>query len=313
MARYRKVVTKTIDEWLAIRKPRIGGSEISAVLGINPFESKYELYMRKTGEMGAKEENLAMRLGHKLENAVAELLQEEAGYQIIKNTAGNLIYLSEDYPFAEASPDRLAYLPGAKKSKDNLCLVEIKTTQRPVDPDDIPDHWYCQIQWYLGILGLKTAVLAWLVGGRDFGWTAIEFNGEFFQYLVGEGAKFADDLKNGVVPEAVTAGDVALRYPKQVDGKVVEVSEEVALACEDYKKVCDELKALDARKNELSEVIKVAIADSESITYGGLTLATFKASKDSLKFDAKAFQAENPELAGKYMKNVPGGRSLRVK
>lgn len=313
MARYKKIVTKTVDEWLAIRKPRIGGSEISAVLGINPWESKYELYLRKTGETPAKEENLAMRLGHKLENAVAELLQEEAGYQIIKNTAGNVIYLSEDYPFAEASPDRIAYLPGMRKTTDNRCIVEIKTTQKAVDPEDLPAHWVCQVEWYMGITGIRKAVIAWLTGGRDFGYAEVDFDEDFFATLVEEAGRFAEDIKNGVEPDAVTAADVTRKYPKHTDGLANEVSEEVALACEEYKKVCKEAADIDARKDALAELIKVAIAGAESITYGGLTLATYKASKDSSKFDAKLFQAENPELASKYMKITPGSRRLNVK
>lgn len=313
MARCIKKVVKTTEEWLELRRPRIGGSEISAVVGINPFESKYELYLRKTGQSEDKVENLAMRLGHKLENAVAELLQEEAGYQIIKNTAGNVIYLSEDYPFAEASPDRIAYLPGARKSLDNRCIVEIKTTQKNVDPDNLPEHWICQIQWYMGHTGIHTAVIAWLTAGRDFGYQVVDFSKEFFDYLLEEGRQFMEDMRKGVAPAPVTSQDCRLAYPRQEVGKVSEVNEAVALACERYKDIKTRIKDLEAQKDECEDMLKVAFADAESISYGGLTLATFKAAKDTLKFDARKFQEENPELAQKYMVNCQGARRLVVK
>lgn len=313
MAKYIKKVIKTTEEWLEVRRPRIGGSEISAVVGINPFESKYELYLRKTGGADDKVENLAMRLGHKLENAVAELLQEEAGYQIIKNTAGNVIYLSEDYPFAEASPDRIAYLPGAKKSNENRCVVEIKTTQKAIDPENLPEHWLCQIQWYMGLTGIRTAVIAWLTAGRDFGYQVVDFSQEFFDFLVSEGAQFMEDIKNGVVPDPVTAADMRACFPRESKGKQTEVGEAIALACEEYKKVKAEMKTLEEKKDGLEASIKMMFEDAESITYGGLTLATFKASKDSMKFDSRKFQEENPELAQKYMFNSVGARRLVVK
>lgn len=313
MANYHKVVLKDVKEWLAVRHPRLGGSEISSVIGINPFQSKYELYLRKRGEAEPVEENMAMRLGHKLENAVAELLSEEAGYQIIKNTAGNLIYLSDTYPFAEASPDRIAYLPGARKSEDNKCIVEIKTTMKDIDEDNVPEHWICQVQWYMGITGVHRAVIAWLSSGRTFGYKELEFSKDFFEFLVNEGRQFMEDVKAGNEPEPISSKDVALRYPKHADGKSSECSENVAVACDNYKRLKAQIKDLEEKLDEQEEIIKCAFADNEALTYCGLTLATFKAGKDTRKFDAKSFQKDNPELAENYMTSVPGYRRLVVK
>lgn len=313
MARYTKIVTKTVGEWLDLRKGRIGGSEVSAIIGINPFESKYELYLRKTEAIPAKEENDAMLLGHLLEDSVAQFLSHKTGYQIIKNTAGNLIYLSEDFDFAEASPDRLGYLPGAKKNAENKCIIEIKTTRKAIDEDEIPEHWICQVQWYMGITGIHKAVIAWLSFGSNFGYKEIAFDEEFFNILVEEARQFTEDMKNGVVPEAVTARDVAVRYPRSAEGKSVEVSEDVALACSKYNEIKAEIKAKEEELEPYEDAIKSSFRDAEAITYGGLIIASFKSAKDSAKFDAKTFKAENPELAAKYTQMVAGSRRLNVK
>ena len=74
-----------------------------------------------------------------------------------------------------------------------------------------------------------------------------------------------------------------------------------------------ELKALEEREAALEETIKMAFADAEALSYGGDTIATWKAPKASLKFDAKAFQADHPDLAKPYMKESQGARRFLLK
>lgn len=40
---------KSREEWLAARKNYIGGSDASAVLGMNPYKTNLELWKEKTG------------------------------------------------------------------------------------------------------------------------------------------------------------------------------------------------------------------------------------------------------------------------
>ncbi|SOE81023.1 putative phage-type endonuclease [Caballeronia arationis] len=37
------------DEWLAVRRTGIGGSDAAAAVGLNPYKSQLELWMEKTG------------------------------------------------------------------------------------------------------------------------------------------------------------------------------------------------------------------------------------------------------------------------
>ena len=40
------------EEWLAARADGLGGSEVAAVLGLSPFESRFSLWHRKAGRVG---------------------------------------------------------------------------------------------------------------------------------------------------------------------------------------------------------------------------------------------------------------------
>ena len=65
--------------------------------------------------------------------------------------------------------------------------------------------------------------------------------------------------------------------------------------------------------NKQEELIKMTFLDAERLTYQGKTLATWKKSKATTKFDAKTFQKDNPELAERYMITSEGSRRFLIK
>ena len=59
-------------EWLEYRKDGIGSSEVATILGLNPWETPYQLWRRKKGLDAPKDETFAMKAGHYLEDAVSQ-------------------------------------------------------------------------------------------------------------------------------------------------------------------------------------------------------------------------------------------------
>ena len=59
------------EEWLTHRQEGIGSSEVATILGLNPWETPYQLWRRKKGLDAPKEETFAMKAGHYLEDAVS--------------------------------------------------------------------------------------------------------------------------------------------------------------------------------------------------------------------------------------------------
>lgn len=70
------------------------------------------------------------------------------------------------------SPDRTYWLSDSRKASDKG-ILECKTTQMRIDEDDIPKHWFCQVQYQLGVAELTQGSLAWLCSGREFGYKDI--------------------------------------------------------------------------------------------------------------------------------------------
>lgn len=137
---------------------------------------------------------------------------------------------------------------------------------------------------------------------------------DFFGWLVEEVDRFwVDNILGKKEPEAKTVSDVLLKFNQHTGGKTIEVSDDIYEAYKSLKGVREEIKALEAREEELEGLIKLRFEDAEALTYGGQTIATWKASKASPKFDAKAFQAAHPDLAQEFTHVTQGARRFLLK
>lgn len=302
------------EEWLKVRESGIGSSEVATIVGLNPWETPYQLWRRKLGIDPPKEENFAMRAGHYLEDAVAQFWHDETGQEIIKSSAGDWIIRSDERPYLQVSPDRTYWLAGMTRNNANKGILECKTTQKAIDADDLPKHWFCQVQYQLGVAELQKGSLAWLCSGREFGYKDLAFVPDFYGWLVDEVEKFwKDNIVGKQEPSAVSVQDVLLKYNRHTDGKVLEVGDDIFRDYQDLKDVRKQLDALEERKETLEGRIKLAFGDAEAISYGGDTIATWKAPKPSKKFDAKAYQADHSDLCAPYMRETQGSRRFLLK
>ena len=304
---------KSREEWLEARKSGIGSSEVATIVGLNPWETPYQLWRRKVGLDEPKKESFAMKAGHYLEDAVSRFWADETGKEVIKRSATDWIIRDNDRPYLQVSPDRTYWL-GESRSPEAKGILECKTTQMAVDADDLPKYWFCQVQYQLGVAGYTQGSLAWLCSGREFGYRDLKLVPEFYEYLVAKVERFYTDcIVGGQEPETVCVADVMLKYSRHTGGKVVETSDEVFEAYQSLRGVRKELDALAERKEELEATIKMAFGDAEALSYGGETIATWKAPKPSRKFDSKAFTEAYPELADEFSTTTQGARRFLLK
>lgn len=308
-----KLSPKTREEWLSLRQG-IGSSEIATIIGVNRWETPYQLWLRKTGKAPAKEETFAMRAGHYLEDAVSLFWQDATGRQVIKSSSAENIYVHPEMDFLRVSPDRTYWIPGATRNDENKGVLECKTTRMPIDPDDIPRYWFCQLQYQLGVMQREQGSLAWLVQGTEFDYKDITFVPDFFGWMVEEAEKFwRKNVLEGVEPDPINSSDILLKYSSHFAGKSVEATENLMLEVARLKGIKSQLKALESEKDEIEEHVKMYMADAEALSYAGESLVTWKTAKDTTRFDAKTFEKEHPELYTQYTVSVPGSRRLLVK
>lgn len=297
-------------EWLEARTQGIGASEVATVVGLNPYETPYQLWRRKMGLETPKQETFAMKAGHYLEDAVAKFYSDASGREVINSTAPDFMFVNEKKPFLRVSPDRLVWLPNMPKNDDNKMILECKTTQKAIDPDNLPKHWFCQVQMNMGVAGYEHSSLAWLTAGREFDYRDIDFDSDFYGWLVEEVEKFwVDNILGKKEPASMTAEDVTIRYQKSTSGKTVEANDEILQQIARLKDVKSEIAKLESDGKECEDALKLYLSDAETLTKCGETLATWRTSSRS-SFDTKAFKADYPDLYAKYAKETDMRRFL---
>lgn len=304
-------------EWMKYREGGIGSSEVGTILGLNPFETPYQLWRRKRGIDPPKEENFAMRAGHYLEDAVSRFYADATGKEIIKRSAGDWLVVDGERPYLRVSPDRTFWIPDRPHSDRNKGILECKTTQMQVDADNVPQHWFCQLQYQLGVAELEQGALAWLTMGREFGYRDITFDAEFYKWMVDEVERFwVDNIQGGQEPLLQSVDDVLLRNPRHVAGKTMKADVAMVEMCSELKTLKEDGRAIDTRKTELESAIKLTLGDAEALVAADdprQVLATWRTAKDGRKFDEKQFAADHPELYEQYQRTVPGSRRFLLK
>lgn len=150
-------------EQLAMRLTGIGGSEISSLVGLNPYSSPIDVWRAKV-EGVVFEGNAATERGNYLEPAVAAWYVDQTN--AVLRDVGTVRHPTS--PIALATPDRIATIKGKER------LLEIKTANiRQLDKwgdsdDAVPEQYLVQVQWTMACVGLHEADVAVLIAGDTF-------------------------------------------------------------------------------------------------------------------------------------------------
>lgn len=148
------------EQWLKART-LIGGSDASALVGLNPYKTNIDLWREKTGRQKAPDisNEEFVKFGHEAEPHLREMFAlDHPQYQV--GYLENNMFFNDKYPFAHASLDGWLTDQDGRKG-----ILEIKTTnilqsmQKEKWNDRIPDNYYCQVLWYLMVTEFDFVVL----------------------------------------------------------------------------------------------------------------------------------------------------------
>ena len=289
-----------------IRSKGIGGSEIASVLGLNKWQSPYQLWLVKTGQGPGPVMNKFMEAGTILEDAIAKFFERRTGHVIVDPHDRTNIH--PKYPFVIGTPDR--YFEA--ENKPDRGVLECKSTQSNID--DVPPSWFCQLQWYLGITGSLHGAVAWLTRGVDFGYREYEYDAKFFDYMVDKADTFwHHNVLKGIAPDPIVVEDYEKIYNKHIEGKTITTDDLTTKAHQRLLEIKEELKTLEEEQSNCVAAIKMHMEDAEALVDGDQILVTWKAGKPAMMFNAKRFEVEHPRLYKKFLIEKANSRRFLVK
>lgn len=178
-------------EWHAERSKGIGGSEVGTILGLNPWESAYALWAKKTGKIPSQiEENWAIRFGKAFEDPILQLWQEEHPEWDVFTTG---TYADENCSFRHANPDALA----RHKGTGEWMIVEVKTSRNTWD--DVPPAYVAQVLHYMGVMKIQRGVIV-AVAGMTWNEYEVPFDEDMIDHQNTAIASFWNSVQDDIRP-----------------------------------------------------------------------------------------------------------------
>lgn len=178
--------------WLKWRRESITGSDISSIVGLNPWKSALTLYYQKTGELQEQEATTRMMLGNYLEAGIAELFQDLNPNLRVYRDLGT--FAKVDAPVYKANPDGVI-----EDQLGNLSVLEIKHTSQYWT--EVPMHYQLQVMWYQYVLGLKNPATLVAVTGGDLKQFVVEYDETLISKSLEAVELFLGLLNLGVAPD----------------------------------------------------------------------------------------------------------------
>jgi putative phage-type endonuclease len=295
-----RILAKTkgmsVEDWRKLRRNSLGGSDASAVVGLNRYKSEYSLWADKKGYTKDIPDNEAMRVGRDLEQYVAERFMEATGKKVRRR---NAMFMHDDYDFLTANIDREVIGENAGlECKTTMNRSGCKYAEGEVEP-----YYYCQCMHYMEVMGYDVMYLAVLVFGDGF--YCIPFYREERQddmaALVGAEIEWWNKyITDENIPEAdgskATSDVLADMYPRS--SHVTITANELSDKAKEYKELKAMEKKLKSRLTECENVIKSEMGDAEKCICGDYEV-TWKNST-STRLDTTKIKKEAPEIYDEY-------------
>lgn len=230
------------QEWLRERKNYLGGTDLAAIAGLNPYRTALDVYLDKTSDDIREETNDAMRWGNLLEDAVSKAYSEDTGYFL--KIADGPIYHSE-YKFLAANIDRWAHdIHPFKNEMSTKHVLECKTAGfnkgkewGDSGTDQIPESYLVQVAYYAAICDVPKVDIAVLIAGQDFRIYTYNRNKDLEDKIIKIGINFwRNHIEKRIPPKCINTRDTFNLFPQSnyheivAEDNIIEKLEELKMA-----------------------------------------------------------------------------------
>ena len=277
------------EEWLEHRRNTIGGSDASAILGMNAYSSPYSVWAEKLGKLPPKEDNEAMRIGRDLEAYVAQRFTEKTGKKVRRE---NNILWNPDYPFAHANVDRMIIGEDAGLECKTTSSLNMKNFKNGA----FPDTYYVQCVHYMMVTGCKKWYLAVLVLNKDFMVFEIERDEEEIEALAKSESEFWKFVEEKTSPIAdgtsSTSNTISVLYPESNEESVNLFAYEADL--QQYIALSAQIKELEKLKDEAANKVKAFLGEAGRGESDHYRVSWTSSTRNT--FDSKRFASDHKDI-----------------
>ncbi len=270
-----------------VRSQGVGGSEVAAIVGLDPRRDAFSVYAEKLGLVERAEPSPRMRWGKRIERVIAEAYAEETRQTVAwcDETRAN-----PQRPWQVMTPDAFVWRDGAHAGGVDAKNVAFDQAYLWGDAgtDAVPESIALQLQWYCSGEDLPWWDAAALFGGHDLRIYRVHRDPEIEAVLLEEADRFwRTHVLARVAPpigsSATAAEYLRQRFPKNVEALRVATEHEASLIAE-LKVARSNFDIAEAAKKSIENQVKEAIGEADGLECA-LGKVTWKKDRDTMGTD----------------------------
>lgn len=293
------------EQQIAVRRTAIGSSEISALVGLDPYRNAMDVFLDKVYGFKKKRTD-EMVYGNHVEPGILSYRRAQLGAYQFKEA--DFISAFEDRVLAfneeRTSPTiRSAESAIAVSTVDAIFSIPVFGEDgTSIDGDDqveeakfvswhqsadwgdedgdAPPNYQIQCQWHMGVTGIHRAELVAEIAAPASAW-GVPWQPEVYENLVIVAEKFwRDNVINRVRPLELDSSDAAAaylrnRYPRELHGVLPNATPEIEALVTSYAWLSQQIATLDSEKetarNRLCELLGdnagAVLSDGRRVTW----------------------------------------------
>lgn len=269
----------SVEDWLKLRAKDVTSTEVSALFGLSPYVTPFELWHRKkSAEVVEIQPNERMKWGTRLQDSIAAGIAEDQKWNVLKRDSYERLpdqRLGASFDFTiigGVAGDGLLEI----KNVDPLVVRD----EWVIEGDDVeaPPHVEMQVQHQLLVSGLQYAYIGALVGGNHAVLIRREPIPSIIESIIAKTEEFWESIAAGREPKPDFSRDsdfITKLYKNVRPGSVVDVSADpqIAALAEAYGEAGAAIKEQEAIRKGIKAKLLMKIGDSEKAKGTGFTIS----------------------------------------
>lgn len=291
------------EAWLESRRRnslgqhRFGASEAPVLMGCDDYRNLVDLFLSKQGK-AEQVSNAATHRGNVLEPALvteaSRILRTELVVPDVMFVNGRL----------------LANLDAADHPLYPNTIVECKTTTKYSVDDQIPDPYYWQAITQLAVTQASKCVVICLDKYQHIGTWTVTRNQQSIDLLTETADMVGEAFDQGEIPQVQpNEAQIRLLFPEPAGAK--ELTDDELTIFNAWQNAKAQREEAEELEKQLRNTVAAIFSDKDAVVHNGIQIATFKSRRIGERLDAKALEADHPELVAAYRKDGGTTRVLR--
>jgi len=248
-------------EQKAARKNRIGASDVSAIVGVNPWQSAYDIWLEKTDRLedkGEERHNEAVTLGNDLEPVLLDYAERELGV-----LDRNVEVQSRELRYLVSTLDGQVRGTREPVEAKTAGLLSFRTAEwGEPGTDEIPMLYLVQAHIQLHCTNTGICHVPALLGGRGYAMYSVLADPELEEDLLRKIESFwLNNVQADTPPPDVLPSMESLKRVRRRAEKVVELSPHVV---SQWRETVELLKKAEKEEDSAKKKVLLALGDAEA-------------------------------------------------